>query len=258
MQIPSTKDVMVPGKMAVEIPPELQAFFPITNNLTGVIPRLQQIGILHSAQMFKMPDESKVEAFQAVIMDQHAANAWWEKPATEESGTKVPDCFSMDGIVPSEDSELMQNKTCKGCKQNEYGSDPKGNGKACKNMKRLHVIMEGSLLPRRFTVPPSSLRSFDTYMTSLFDKGLPYACVVTEFLLKEKKAGTNVYSEVVFSRNRVLVKDELYKVAEFIKKFQDAAANQEIRADEYQDAEKVEQTNNNNEPPPVDENDIPF
>lgn len=222
------------SNLAVEIPQELADTFNIANNMEGVIPRLPQIGIIHRGQLFEMPDESKVEDFEGVILDQHPANAWWEKDISESGGNSIPDCFSMNGINPAESCENTQSTKCSDCKQNQFGSDTKtGKGKACKNMKRLHVLMEGSLLPRRLTIPPTSIKSFEGYMTGLVDRGLPYNCVVTKFSLAKKTSDTFEYAEVKLIKDRVLKKEELVAVAGFIKQYKDESRKQEIHADEY-------------------------
>lgn len=38
----------------------------------------------------------------------------------------------------------MQNETCEGCEQNEWGSSPKGRGKACSNRRRLACLPAGT------------------------------------------------------------------------------------------------------------------
>jgi len=215
---------------SVEIPPELQDVFNLAQNMEGVVPRLPQIGIIHRGQMFVMPDESKIEKFEGIILDQHAANAWWEKKMSSGGAAAAPDCYSLDGITPDLTLPKCQSDKCANCKQNQFGSD--GKGKACKNMKRLHILMEGSLLPRRLTVPPTSIRSFENYMTSLVDRGLPYAAIVSIFSLAKKTSETFEYAEVKFTKDRVLAKEELVQVANFIRQYK-AARTQEIRAEEY-------------------------
>ena len=153
MEIPTMKQneelgvqVAESSNLAVEIPVELQDVFDISKNMEGVVPRLPQIGIIHRGQLFEMPDESKIDSFEGVILDQHQANAWWEKDISESGGNAMPDCFSLDGITSDVTQEKCQNDKRAICKQNQFGSDPKtGKGKACKNMKRLHILMEGSL-----------------------------------------------------------------------------------------------------------------
>jgi hypothetical protein len=226
-------------KLAVEIPPEVAAMFPLAANMEGVIPRLPQIKIIHAGGLFQMPDESKPETFEGVIIDKHSTNAWWEKEKSE-TGVTQPDCSSMDGITPEKDSKLIQNPVCgkagvEGCcPRNEYETDPKGGkGKACKNMRRVHVVVENSILPRRLSVGPTSLREFDDYMTSLYDSGLPYATVSTEFKLELKEADGNTWSVIKPSRGRVMEGGELVAIAGYIKKYKEGARAQEIKSDEY-------------------------
>ena len=220
--------------LAVEIPDEVKDLFNIASNMEGVVPRLPQIGIIHRGQMFIMPDESKVDKFEGVIIDQHPANAWWEKEMSTTGAGAMPDCFSLDGITPDINQPRVQSQKCVTCKQNQFGSDAKtGKGKACKNMKRLHIIMEGSLLPRRLTIPPTSIKSFEKYMAGLIDRGLPYSCVVSLFSLGKKTSEGFEYSEIQLVKDRVLNKAELITVAGFIKQYKDSARVQEIRSDEY-------------------------
>jgi len=219
-------------EMAVDVPQEFADVFNLQDNMEGVIPRLPQISIVHQAQLFKMPDETKPEKFEAVILDQTPANAWWAIPITETGGNTVPDCFSMDAINSMENCNKKQSDHCKGCPQNEFGSDDRGKGKACKNMKRLHLIMEDSLLPRRLTIPPTSIRAFDTYLTGLVDRGLPYRAVETVFSLK-KVTGEFEYSEIQCEKIRVLAKEELIEIGKFVMQYKEGARAQEIRADEY-------------------------
>ena len=244
MEIPNVqgKDLEVAakgsGNLAVDIPDEVAGLFNIANNMEGVIPRLPQIKIIHRGQLFEMPDESKIEEFEGVILDQHPANAWWKKDMSESGGNKIPDCFSMDAIIPVENCENRQNDKCATCKQNQFGSDRKtGKGKDCKNMKRLHILMEGSLLPRRLTVPPTSIRSFESYVTNLTDRGLPYACVVSVFSLDKKESEGFEFAEVKFKKGKVLSREELLSIANFIKQYREAAREQEIQAEEYASSE---------------------
>jgi hypothetical protein len=244
------------GSVAVEIPEEFKGMFNLANNMEGVVPRLPQISIIHRGQMYTLPDESKVQEFEGIIIDQTPANAWWEKDISESGGNAPPDCFSMNGVYPDEGCNLQQNDECAGCKQNQFGSDKNGKGKACKNMKRVHILMEDSSLPRRLTIPPTSIRSFDNYMTELVDRGLPYGCVVSKFTLAKKTSESFEFSEVKINFVRVLNQNEIAIVADTIKKFRDTARKQEIRADEYAAPDSNNETENKNQKQPDD--DIPF
>lgn len=245
----------------LEIPDDMKDLFDISKNMEGVIPRLPQIKIKHSAQMFELPDESKTENFEGVILDQYSANAWWEKDISESGGNAIPECFSMDAVTPSNNCINKQNDICEDCNQNQFGSDRKGGkGKDCKNMKRLHVLMEGSLLPRRLTVPPTSIKAFELYMTGLVDRGLPYPCVVTNFTLVKKESGGFEYAECRFSNLRVLNKTEIASIGNFIKQYRESARQQEITQEEYVSSQDEQTVGDNEftENSDVSDDDIPF
>lgn len=218
----------------LQIPDELKDVFDVSQNTEGITPRLPQIKIIHRGQLYEMPDDTKVPSFEGIILDQHPANAWWEKDISESGGNAIPDCFSLDAITPEPNSEKLQSQKCADCPQNQFGSDKKtGKGKACKNMKRLHILMEGSSLPRRLTVPPTSIKSFESYLTNLIDRGLPYACCVSTFSLAKKVSESFEFAEIKLNLDRVLNKEELIYVAKLIKQYKEEARHQEIRADEY-------------------------
>ena len=272
MQIPNEKSLTTQNQnLAVDVPAEFADLFNVQDNISGIVkPRLPQIGILHTAQLFKFDEETKIPKFEAIILHQNAANAWWERPLAPGEPPKMPDCFSMDGKTPVAQCEPEQNNImcCENrqsdycvkdgmpyCKQNQFGSDEKtGKGKACKNMKRLLILIENNMLPKRLTITPTSIRNFEDYMTGLLDRGLPYNTVVTEFSLEEKRDGTNVYSIINFKRKDVLKREDLINLAKFVKEARDLANIQEIRSDEYMAPETETNQETTNEPT----SDIPF
>lgn len=156
--------------------------FDLKDNMEGVEARLPRIKIIHQGQLFEMPDEEKVQSFTGIILDQCRANAWWKKSYDEGGSGNPPDCFSPDGIAPKF-CELPQAESCAKCEKNEYETAEKGKGKACKNTKRVHILMDGQLLPLRLTLPPSNLRQIDTYISLLTSRAIPYQIAITEFTL---------------------------------------------------------------------------
>lgn len=238
---------------SVQIPDELKDVFNLSDNMASmVVPRLPQVRILHGAEMFDS-NEKKVETFEGVIIDHNRTNAWWEKDIKESGGKKFPDCFSIDAIRPN-DGEMRQSETCELCKWSQRGSDRKGGGGTdCKSMRRIHLITEGSILPRRLTITASSFINFDKFMTGLYDMGYPYATVVTKFfLLKGPREGFE-YSIVDFSFVRAAEVEELYVVADYINRYRDAAKTQEVTTDEYA---KPEDTSFDTDK--MDDSDIPY
>lgn len=160
--------------------------FDVRDQMEGVEAQLPQIKIIHQAQMFMFPDGTKKETFRGVILDMNRTNAYWTESFDDSGGGSPPACSSLNGVVPEPGSEDPQSPTnsCLDCPQNKYGSDKKGKSKACKNMKRIHILVEGSLMPFRLTVPPSNLKAVDLYVSLLTSLGTPYQLVVSEFSLR--------------------------------------------------------------------------
>ena len=173
--------------------------FDLKENMSGVEARLPQVKIIHQAQLFEMPDGEKIPSITGVMLDINRVNAYWEESFDSSGGGTPPDCFSMDGISPDPFSN-MKSDSCQTCEMNKFGSD--GNrGKACKNMKRVHVMIEGELLPYRMTIPPSNLKAVDLYVSLLTSKGIPYQLVHTKFSLKKASNKDGIaYSEVVMEK----------------------------------------------------------
>lgn len=226
------------GTYAENLPTDLAGKFDLEANLEGVAPRLPQIKIMHQAQMFGMPSGDKVADFVGVILDTNRINAWWEVPYEESGGGDIPDCFSHNGIDPTKGCGNKQSDSCLTCPLNEFGS--KGRGKACKNMKRVHVIIPGQSFPHRLTLPPTNLEAIDEYIRDLTSAGKPYQLVFTKFGLKEKSNKDGVqFSYLVLETVGYVEKT---KIADEIQaryhKFKSFMRGQEIIFDEYADKEE--------------------
>lgn len=173
--------------------------FNVGDQMEGVEAQLPQIKIIHQAQMFVFPGEEKVDSFKAVILDMNRTNAYWGESFDESGGGTPPTCSSLDGVSAEMNSEEIQSESgkCIDCPMNKFGSG-KGGGKACKNMKRVHGLVDGSMMPMRLTVPPSNLKAVDLYVSLLTSHGVPYQLIETEFSLKaaQNKGGIE-YSELV-------------------------------------------------------------
>lgn len=125
-----------------------------------------------------------VESFQGVIIAHHQANARFaEKEEGTENMNTPPLCSSIDGKTGLlvETGELIQ---CENCPYNQFGSC--GNGKACKNMHRLYILVQGCPIPVTLTLPPTSLELWRSYaLMDVAAAGLDVNEVVTEFSLTD-------------------------------------------------------------------------
>lgn len=160
--------------------------FDVDDNIKGVKGRLPQIKIAHQVNLFQDATGDTFKEFEGIILHHTASNAFWMKSFDETGGGELPECFSMDAVNP--DGESIQNSTCVDCPKNAFKSAPDGGrGKACKNMWRLHILIDGQIIPKRLTVPPSNLGAIQEFLIGLRDKNIPHELAVIKFTLKPAK-----------------------------------------------------------------------
>lgn len=149
------------------------------------------------------PDEPEtVKEFSAVILHQHALNAYYKDEYT--GGSNPPDCGSLDGFV----GEGTPGGQCRNCPLNQYGSGKNG-AKACKNRRRLYLLREGDVFPMMLSLPTGSLKGFTRYLTRVVARYGSSNAVVTRFALKKASSTAGIsYSQAQFSVDRPLTKDE--------------------------------------------------
>jgi hypothetical protein len=183
----------------------------LQDNLDQIQIRLPQIRILHTAQMFEMPTGEKVPSFEGLILDFNRVNSYWPESFDKTGGGTPPGCFSLDGVRPSPYSEHLESDFCASCSKNVFGSSDKGRGKACKGLKRVHVLTEpNQLLPYRLTLPPSNLKAFDGYVSRLVGIGYPWRMVITTFSLKATKNKDGItYAEIVLDAKGQIPKEQI-------------------------------------------------
>jgi hypothetical protein len=186
-----------------DLPAELRQQFEEQSreNLEGVTPRLPKIalptGQSKEFSIEKFGEEAnQVKTFTGVILYQTAANAYW----AEKFGTGAnvpPDCASHDGIIPSTSYNNLQAKTCAECKWSKFGTatgsdGQKARGKACRNVKRIVVLVQGEAIPYLMTAPPGSIKSFEEFMINLRKDKRPYWSVASTFTISTETNATGI------------------------------------------------------------------
>jgi hypothetical protein len=103
-----------------------------------------------------------------------------------EGSNAAPDCYSLDGKVPSPQVPKPINASCVMCPKNQYGSLISDSGvkqKACRDSKKLAIVPLGNLRneimngPMLFRVPPSSLKDLSNLADAMKARGYPYNSV---------------------------------------------------------------------------------
>ena len=172
--------------------------FDVKENMDDVKISFPEIKIAHQEnQFFVFPGKETKADFEGIVIYSHLTNGWWRESFANSGGSAAPDCFSLDGHTPDPASQDAQAKRCDLCELNVFGSglDDKGNptnGKACKNMRAIYIVAEGSKIPYRMLVPATSLKAWDAHMNFLTSQGIPSPLAVVRFALVQKKSQTGI------------------------------------------------------------------
>lgn len=140
------------------------------------------------------------QCVEGVIMMAQYCNAYWDKPMGE--GDSVPTCSSADGMSGwyLMGGELME-RSCRTCKYNKMGSASDGKkGKACKNIVKLMMLVDGQPLPVEIRVPVMSVANFSRYLArEIVARKLQIWQVTTKLTLNEAISSSKFkYSQIAF------------------------------------------------------------
>ena len=128
-----------------------------------------------------------VEEMEVVILHGRKYNSYYKK-AYKAGSIERPDCFSHDGKVPDSSVEKPQGKDCKSCPQAQWATNAMGQGKACRQMRRLFVLTgDDNIMPAIINVTPTSLKSIESYLSKLVMRGSNMAKVRTKITAKLKQ-----------------------------------------------------------------------
>lgn len=141
--------------------------------------------------------DTSIPSFKGVVANFHNCNALF---SGSDNMNEPPVCSSDDGFSGIE-SATGEIKNCADCPNNQWGSTEKGGrGKACKNMRRLYILVEGSDMPIVMTLPPTSIAGWEKYKSAVLgvQRRSPQE-VVTEFSLGVNTNAQGIkYSTVQF------------------------------------------------------------
>jgi hypothetical protein len=113
------------------------------------------------------------------------AKTFYAKKYSEGDSERTrPDCYSFDGVAPSENADAPQAKKCAVCPHNQWGSRTGdgdregGKGKACQDNARIAVSAPDKLDPMMLRVPPASLKNLRETLKMVAARKVPYNAVV--------------------------------------------------------------------------------
>ena len=170
--------------------------------------------------MFSFSGEDIGETMQVVILADVFENAYYDG-LYDEDNPQPPGCFAIAeervDLMPDGDGPNLQNEgPCQECWADEFGSDDRGRGKACKNSRRVAVLgviqdEEGDPVDIEFgtipfiKIPPTSLTAYSgyikrsnkivrrpsyAYITEIgFDDSVDYKCFTFRLVKKIEDVG---------------------------------------------------------------------
>lgn len=134
-----------------------------------------------------------------------------------EGDTDLPDCFSNDGVRPSDRSPQKQNASCGGCRWNEMRSARNADGsaregKACADKKLLSIVFASDLVagavgPVQLQLPYTSHGNLAAYINYLKSMGYGLNTVITKLDFDFKPNLS--YPVVTFNPSRALTDEEI-------------------------------------------------
>lgn len=188
---------------------------------------------------FVTPGGDTLKEISAIMVISQKARAYW--PASDDSEQSPPLCQSPDavnglfnadvsdtqfaaathtktahpGVVAmSENKPAMPTYDCVSCPLNQWGSADKGRGKACKEMRKIVLLVEGWSTPVILTLPPTSITPFDTFASGQRTEGGQYFLVRVKLGLEKKGQGNTAYSVLTITSPKKLTDEEKYAVVE--------------------------------------------
>lgn len=199
-------------------------------------------------------DDDTLKKLDCIILSSAKANAMWvptEEPMRsafltlfddwEPEESDLPICSSFDGKISNH--RVITTSVpgrhvfghCLDCFFNEFKSDLRGGkGKACKNGRRLLILLSGSTIPNILMIPPTSIKAFDRYATSLLELKLALPIVYTTIELeKQTNEAGQPYSTAKFTMVEGLSDEDVLKSRELRKQYMELIKSQ-IQREEFE------------------------
>lgn len=162
---------------------------------------------------------------ECILLEKGVEHAYYES-AYDPDNPASPVCFALEidvedpeDLVPKEESTNLQNPTCRGCPQFEWGSAEQGRGKACKEIRRLALLsLPDNLTPAAIEeaelaflkIPVMSVKGIDQYFAHISGEGMAVWQYVTRLkIVPDKKSQYRIIAELA-ERNAKPLPEKLY------------------------------------------------
>ncbi|HHY45728.1 MAG TPA: hypothetical protein GX506_00310 [Firmicutes bacterium] len=179
-----------------------------------------------------------MDEVRGVIVFKQKTRGLWER------GSNIPLCSSMDGKTGT--TAEGETRNCATCPYNQWGSGTNEagqptKGKACKEMRRVFIAQPGAYVPVFISLPPTSLKAFDTYCSARLSRGIADTAAETIFrLIPEKSDAGFSYAVIQCKMGRKLQPQEMLQYIRMRDRVVAAAAKIGITEEDYMQDDEVE------------------
>lgn len=191
-----------------QLPAEIRAM--LAQQVAGDIERLGAVGGKDSIKItqdkkFELPNGDLVDEIEAVIVDFVYRNEYYVGTFNRKQITP-PACFAISPVAadltPSNNSPMKQSEGgCATCQQNQFGSSPSGDGKACKNTVYLAVMPPDATPDTPIWVlktSPTAIKAFNNYVSKVARSAqVPVTAVVTKLFFDPSSTYASVRFEAM-------------------------------------------------------------
>lgn len=185
------------------------------------------------ARVFVDPFGKSYDELVLVIVYKQITRALWEK-----GNSTAPLCSSKDGITGTE-RDTGTTKACANCPYNAWGSGvtesgEKTKGKACKESRRIFGADNPYTVPKLLSLPPTSLKPFDEYISARVAQGIADTAAKAIFrLVPGKSEGGFNYAVIDCRLGAKLPLQEMMLYTQMRSKIAAVAAQMEITDEDY-------------------------
>jgi hypothetical protein len=175
---------------------------------------------------FEMPSSDVLDSLECVVVDFVYRNEYYVGAFNRKQITP-PACFaiapSASALSPSANSPKKQSDACATCQQNQFGSSPSGDGKACKNTVMLAVLPLNATADSPIWViksSPTAVKHFNNYVAKLArGAGVPVSAVATKLYFDPGSTYASLRFETtginpVFEVTQVRLKEAAFRLAQ--------------------------------------------
>jgi hypothetical protein len=164
--------------------------------------------------------EAALDEIEGIMAHVQKQRLFWSNP---EPSNSAPDCLSSDNVRPEpggmyapDGERAAQNPSglCAKCPMSAKNSDLKGGkGSACKEQRLVFIGQKGKMLPTVVVVPPSSIKSLQSFIIDVVNDGGTWRGVKSTWTLEEASNAAGIkFGRIVVKASGKLEPGELAAV----------------------------------------------